>query len=784
MAQPPPFPARLPPPFRAFPPPFPGPTVRPAPFPVGPAAPPPFFLPPPASEGGPRFPPGVPYLAAAAPRAAAEEEAAQRQHDELWLSQFLGRRRSAAPPPPPPAAASPSSARAVAVAALGRVARVAALCRALRRCEDGGDEPGWARAREEAEAELQQLREVVRPLREPGYEEALRRKTERARKRRLRLQRRKHEARVAKEEEAARAAEREAKIDQWRAKCIQEVEEKNRERELKAAADSVLSEVRKKQADTKRMMDILRGLEKLRKLRKEAAARKGVCPPPSADEAFENQVESLKTLLKTRTELYEAEERALRVMLEGEQEEERKREMEKKQKKEREKLLQQKLEMDSKLFGDPAARNQAAAMSYLDEVPFRMAVSLSGDSEGEIPLVTAPDIELPDCTDILMSTMHDFSLERKVLYWVEVASQQQTSRHRVTSEIVPTAPPCWLLLVDPTTDSYSGRGRDGAVRRSISLSAGRAVLSDTESDTWHSEEGEYSDDEYSSTSWEDNDRDETLLSRRRSFYQTRPKTSPCLLEPSPENNVHSPASPDPSKQRRSMVIFNNMKNELEAARRKLAALVHPLNRAATGSRGIPVPRLLPQCPGTNRSVKYGADLDVSQQGTAVPTPPATPIPPIKQHKPTVPSLSPYTCLPPACTPGRPLSCHRSQPDSSADLLSALSQEERDLIEPVIALGYPTQKAILTLQKTGRQSLSQFLSYLGACDRLLKQGYEEGQVEEAMEMFQYSEKKAAEFLHLLAQFNDMGFQQNEIKEVLLLCGNQRERALEELVMKTH
>lgn len=58
-------------------------------------------------------------------------------------------------------------------------------------------------------------------------------------------------------------------------------------------------------------------------------------------------------MLTTRTELYEAEERALRVMLEGEQEEERKREMEKKQKKEREKLLQQKLEMDSKLFGDP-----------------------------------------------------------------------------------------------------------------------------------------------------------------------------------------------------------------------------------------------------------------------------------------------------------------------------------------------------------------------------------------------------------------------------------------------
>lgn len=70
------------------------------------------------------------------------------------------------------------------------------------------------------------------------------------------------------------------------------------------------------------------------------------------------------------------------------------------------------------------------------------------------------------------------------------------------------------------------------------------------------------------------------------------------------------------------------------------------------------------------------------------------------------SLSPYTCLPPASTPARPLSSQRSQQDSAADLLAALSQEERDLIEPVIALGYPTRKAILTLQKTGKQSLSQ------------------------------------------------------------------------------
>lgn len=69
------------------------------------------------------------------------------------------------------------------------------------------------------------------------------------------------------------------------------------------------------------------------------------------------------------------------------------------------------------------------------------------------------------------------------------------------------------------------------------------------------------------------------------------------------------------------------------------------------------------------------------------------------------SLSPYTCLPPLAREPQPLTAHRSHPDS-ADLLSALSQEEQDLIGPVVALGYPLHRAIVALQKTGRQSLSQ------------------------------------------------------------------------------
>lgn len=47
------------------------------------------------------------------------------------------------------------------------------------------------------------------------------------------------------------------------------------ERELKLVADAILCEVRKKQSDVKRMQDILRSLQRLHKLRKEAALRKG-----------------------------------------------------------------------------------------------------------------------------------------------------------------------------------------------------------------------------------------------------------------------------------------------------------------------------------------------------------------------------------------------------------------------------------------------------------------------------------------------------------------------------
>ncbi|CAM4637394.1 unnamed protein product [Caretta caretta] len=468
-------------------------------------------------------------------------------------------------------------------------------------------------------------------------------------------------------------------------------------------------------------------------------------------------------------------------------------------------------------------------MSCLDDVPFKMPKSFEDDSAEGTNLISLADFDIPDCTEILMCTLHDFSLERKVLYWIEAASGQETPWYGVTTDAVPTAPPCWLLLVDPkenyvintqNEERADGKAKDGvthttSVRRCVSLSAAdvkygpstaRGAPSETESEDWYSEENEYSeDDEYSSTTGEESNKEEenildnkfveSAMPQHSRVHQFRPRTSPVLLDPPSENCCHEPVTANLIKQRRSMILFNNMKNELEEAKKKLAALVHPLNRASVERKLAPRPVSLYQRSRSSRNLRYGPASDVSLMGTLTPTPPPTPccsprtasaarsIPPIRNHKPTVASLSPYSCLPPPSGALRHPSSHRTHPDSTADLLSALSQEERDLIEPVIALGYPIRRAILALQKTGRQSLGQFLSYLSACDRLLKQGYEEGQVEEAMEMFQYSEKKAAEFLHLLVQFKDMGFQQAEIKEVLLLCENHRDKALEELMTRT-
>ncbi|XP_054421652.1 ubiquitin-associated protein 1-like [Pteronotus mesoamericanus] len=335
----------------------------------------------------------------------------------------------------------------------------------------------------------------------------------------------------------------------------------------------------------------------------------------------------------------------------------------------------------------------------------------------------------------LEPVQHDFSLERRTLFWVEAVVRGPCQFQRYAPGTA-SAPPAWYLLVSPEC---------GLVPAPAAAKGPEAGPEE------HPEEEEEEKEEETSRASEE-----------------KPRT--CSPQPS------VPASPGPGHHRCSLDVLRGMRSELAGARRKLSE-----SRMASRPRALLQRirhRALSLCPSPEPPQSPATPLP------SAPAPPPRPstagaMPPLRSHKPTVASLSPYTCLPPLGREPEPLMAHRSHPDS-ADLLSALSQEEQDLIGPVVALGYPLHRAIVALQKTGRQSLSQFLSYLSACDRLLRQGYEEGLVEEAMEMFQFSESQAGEFLRLWEQFSNMGFQQDRIKEVLLVHGNHREQALEELV----
>uniref|UniRef100_A0A3Q1MN11 Ubiquitin associated protein 1 like n=1 Tax=Bos taurus TaxID=9913 RepID=A0A3Q1MN11_BOVIN len=376
-------------------------------------------------------------------------------------------------------------------------------------------------------------------------------------------------------------------------------------------------------------------------------------------------------------------------------------------------------------------------MNALDDVPFKVPKGFVIDTE---PL-PGPDLSIPDCRELLLGSMHDFSLERRTLFWVEAVIRGPCPV-QCDAPGAASAPPAWLLLASPEQG----------------LEPVPAAVEHPEAGSQEQPEEEEEEEE---------DQDEEAAS------------SAAEEEPEPSPQPSSAASPRLGQQRCSLDVLRGVRSELAGAGRRLSegrlashprSLLHRLRHRALSLCPGPAPPLGPAPPPLSAPTTLKLPPRPSTAGA---------MPPLRSHKPTVASLSPYTCLPPPGRVPQPCAAHRSHPDS-ADLLSALSQEEQDLIGPVVALGYPLHRAIVALQKTGRQSLSQFLSYLSACDRLLRQGYEEGLVDEAMEMFQFSESQAGEFLRLSEQFSDMGFQQDRIKEVLLVHGNRREQALEELV----
>ncbi|XP_072242114.1 uncharacterized protein [Leuresthes tenuis] len=394
-------------------------------------------------------------------------------------------------------------------------------------------------------------------------------------------------------------------------------------------------------------------------------------------------------------------------------------------------------------------------MSILEDVPFQTPVGPLGV---EMQLTTAPDITVTDCHQMMQETEYGFKLERWILTRQQAVCQP------------PSCPPYWMMFSSPqqshmlshrSSDLWAPRPRP----RSHSLSSADTRRQHHRTVTFYIND---SDDEEGYG--EDNEASSAEGVRRRANSRERPRSAAPKDPLSRVKDMHVRPSSHHCKPDSSHFIRGHRPtSSLPDCRQPPRPVEQHKSQLAT-----PAPQ------GQKNTKKRQRSL-----GSVV-----------RKYSQTTPSAGPAPSRPQQQRPSSagPVVRNRRKKvlttsgsrgvflDSATELLAALSQEERELLETITDKGYPLRTAILALQKTGYRSPQKVLKYLDASDRLCQLGYDEEQVEEALEMFQNCESKAAEFLRLLTQFNEMGFQQSAIKEVLLVHENHRERALEELMTR--
>uniref|UniRef100_A0AAV2LMT0 Programmed cell death protein 7 n=1 Tax=Knipowitschia caucasica TaxID=637954 RepID=A0AAV2LMT0_KNICA len=214
------------------------------------------------------------------------------------------------------------------------------------------DQNGWNESYLEALKMKEEIQSQLKVVSDKDNLEKVKAKLTAISKKRTRKRKAKLQLQMEEPLREARIAEKDAAVEMWRKKKIQEAEEKKKEQELKEVADAVLCDIRKKLSDVKRAQDILKSLENLRKLRKEATMRKGIHTDLQSDKAFSSLLEELRSVAKRRLTLYGREEKTLMVMLEGEQEEERKRVLELQHKKDKDRHMRRKRKIESMMFGE------------------------------------------------------------------------------------------------------------------------------------------------------------------------------------------------------------------------------------------------------------------------------------------------------------------------------------------------------------------------------------------------------------------------------------------------
>lgn len=194
------------------------------------------------------------------------------------------------------------------------------------------------------------------------------------------------------------------------------------------------------------------------------------------------------------------------------------------------------------------------------------------------------------------SQQHDFSLERRTLFWVEAAIREPC-QFQSDAPGTASAPPAWLLLVSP----------EGGLLPALATAKGLEARPQELPEEEKEEEEKEEEEDASSVS------EETL--------------GPCSPQPS------APESPSPGHHRCSLDVLRGVRSELAGARRRLSEgrmAAHPrafLQRIRHRALSLCTSQALPRSP--------------TPPLPSAPTPPPRPstagaMPPLRSHKPTVP----------------------------------------------------------------------------------------------------------------------------------------------------
>lgn len=244
--------------------------------------------------------------------------------DLKWLKGFEKKVMSCLPPPPSPLTESTTTRMDVKLAEVQRlvqeshslVEQLSGLEKELSLVSNTADEDEWERLVKQAEAVKVKLNQTLKNFQDQKFVERTKTLLKQRKAKRNRVKQRKKEKKLEKEHKRREREEKEAKIDAWRAKLQREEVSKRQEEAVKREADSILGEVRQKQNEAQRMLQLVEALTVLRQTRATKAAAQGQPKDTQAEERFTTTTGLITEAVKKQQKEYKLEEQTLRVMME------------------------------------------------------------------------------------------------------------------------------------------------------------------------------------------------------------------------------------------------------------------------------------------------------------------------------------------------------------------------------------------------------------------------------------------------------------------------------------